>query len=167
MLQQPASSTSRHRTAAIRFFLTQHFDFRRKIIRSLLAAACWAALTGAANAQTVLYERIGLTIDKEIKVPSEALLDELWKQCPRLVWLQQRDCKDKIARIRALLDEMLTKARPIVLQIDFEQTIAQRKEIDETIADINMSKRNVEGYIRNIRRKFSDHLATIFLEPIK
>ena len=126
------------------------------------------ALTSVANAQTFLYERIELAIDNEIEVPTEALLDEMWKQCPRLVWLQERDCKDKIARIRALLEETLAKSRPIVLQIDAEKTIAQQhKEIDETIADINMSMRNVEGYIRNIRRKFFDHLATIFPEPIE
>ena len=167
MLRHAPSSASCHRRAAIRFWLTRHFDFKKKIARSLLAAACLVALCSAANAQMVLYERIGLTIDKEIGVPTGALLDELWKQCPRLIWLEARDCRNKIERIRALVEEIFAEAPQIVLQIDSKQTIAQRKQIAETIADINMSMRNVEGYIRNIRKKFSDHLATIFPEPIE
>lgn len=167
MLRHAPSSASCHRRAAIRFWLTRHFDFKKKIARSLLAAACLVALSSAANAQMVLYERIGLTIDKEIGVPTGALLDELWKQCPRLIWLEARDCRNKIERIRTLAEDILAKTPQIALQIDSKQTIAQRKQIAETIADINMSMRNVEGYIRNIRKKFSDHLATIFPEPIE
>jgi DNA-binding response OmpR family regulator len=83
------------------------------------------------------------------------------------MWLQERDCKDKIAHITALLGDAIQKARPIALQIDSEKSVAHRQEIAETIADINRSMRVVEGYIRNIRRKFSDHLATIFSEPIE
>jgi hypothetical protein len=132
-------------------------------MRSLLAAGVVIALTSFANAQMVLYERIGLSLDKEITVPTETLLHEMSKQCPRLVSLQERDCKDKIARITALLEDAVQKAR----QIDPEKTVAHRREIDETIADINRSMRNVEGYIRSIRRKFFDHLATIFPEPIE
>jgi hypothetical protein len=167
MLRQTASRAPCHRKAAVGFWLTQNFGFTRKTKRSLLAAACLVTLTGAANAQMVLYERIGLTIDKEMKVPTGALLDELWTQCPRLVWLEARDCRNKIERIRALVEEIFAEAPQIVLQIDSKQTIAQRKQIAETIADINMSMRTVEGYIRNIRKKFSDHLATIFPEPIE
>ena len=167
MLRHAPSSASCHRKAAVGFWLTQNFGFTRKTKRSLLAAACLVTLTGAANAQLVLYERIGLTIDKEIGVPTGALLDELWKQCPRLIWLEARDCRNKIERIRTLAEDILAKTPQIALQIDSKQTIAQRKEIAETIADINMSMRNVEGYIRNIRKKFSDHLATIFPEPIE
>jgi hypothetical protein len=163
MPRQASFSAPYHRRAATRFWLTQNFDFGRKITRSLLTAACLVPLISAANAQTVLYERSRLTIDKEIKVPTGALLDELWKQCPRLVWLQAQDCKDKIARIGALLEEMSAKAQ----QIASEPTVAQRKETDEAIADINMSMRNVDGYIRNIRKKFSDHLAAIFPEPLE
>jgi hypothetical protein len=133
----------------------------------LLAAVCFLALMTVANAQTILYERLQLAIHKEIKVPTEGLLDEMWKECKRLIWYQERDCKDKISRIKVLLEDTLAKARPIVLQIDFEETVARRKKIDETIADINMTMRSVDGYIRNIRRKFSDHLATIFPEPIE
>jgi hypothetical protein len=48
-----------------------------------------------------------------------------------------------------------------------ERSVAQRQEIDETIANIDRSIRVVEGYIRNIRRKFSDHLSTIFFEAIE
>ena len=167
MTWQAPLSAPYHRRGATRFWLTQHFDFGRKITRSLLTAACLVPLISAANAQTVLYERSRLTIDKEIKVPTGALLDELWKQCPRLVWLQALYCEDKIARIGALLEEMSAKAQQIELQIASEPTVAQRKETDETIADINMSMRNVEGYIRNIRKKFSDHLAAIFPEPLE
>jgi hypothetical protein len=136
-------------------------------MRSLLGAAWLVVLISVANAQVVLYERIGLAIDKEIEVPTETLLHEMLKQCPRLMWLQERDCKDKIARITALLEDAIQKARPIALQIDSQKTTAQRQDIDETIADINRSMRIVEGYIRNIRRNFSDHLATIFPEPIE
>jgi hypothetical protein len=134
---------------------------------SLLAAAWLVALTSVANAQTVLYERIRLAIDKEIEVPTEALLHQMLQQCPRLMWLQEQDCKDKIAHITALLEDAIQKTRPIALQIDSEKTAAQRQEIDETTADINRTMRIVEGYIRNIRRKFFDHLATIFPEPIE
>ena len=83
-------------------------------------------------------------------------------------WLTRHlDCRNKIERIRILAEDILAKTPHIALQIDSKQTIAQRKEIAETIADINMSMWNVEGYIRNIRKKFSDHLATIFPEPIE
>jgi hypothetical protein len=136
-------------------------------MRTLLAAAWLIALTSVANAQMVQYERIRLAIHKEIKVPTETLLHEMMEQCPRLMWLQERDCKDKIAHITALLEDAIQKARPIALQIDSEKSVAHRQEIAETIADINRSMRVVEGYIRNIRRKFSDHLATIFSEPIE
>jgi hypothetical protein len=136
-------------------------------MRSLLAAAWLTALTSVANAQTVQYERIRLAFHKEIKVPTKTLLHEILEQCPRLMWLQEQDCKDKVAHITALLEDAIQKARPIALQIDSEKSVAQRKEIDETIADIDRSMRIVEGYIRNIRRKFSDHLSTIFPEPIE
>jgi hypothetical protein len=137
------------------------------IMRSPLAAAWLIALTSVANAQPVQYERIRLAVQEEIRVPTETLLRQMLEQCPRLMWLQERDCKDKIARITALVEDAIQKARPIALQIDFQKSVAARQEIEETIADINRSMRIVEGYIRNIRRKFSDHLATVFSEPIE
>jgi hypothetical protein len=106
------------------------------------------------------------SLSKKIRVPTETLLHEMLEQCPRLMWLQERDCKDKIAHITALLADAIQKARPIALQIDSEKSVAQRHEIDETIADIDRTLRIVEGF-RSIRRKFSDHLSTIFPEPIE
>jgi hypothetical protein len=73
----------------------------------------------------------------------------------------------RAARITALVEDAIQKARSIALQIDSQKSVAMRQEIEETIADINRSMRIVEGYIRNIRRKFSDHLATMFSEPIE
>src|SRR5688572_6289364 len=136
-------------------------------MRSLLAAAWLITLNSVANAQMVQYERIRLAIQKEIRVPTKMLLHEMLEQCPRLMWLQERDCKDKIAHITTLLEDAIQKARPIALQIDSERSVAQRREIDETITDIDRSMRIVEGYIRNIRRQFSDHLSTVFPEPIE